>query len=379
MAQCDPKFPYNPNPPKDWGNILFLTLSPVLAFPVLIWYTYQTGFQWWMFGLFLTLYSLTGLSICAGYHRFYSHKSYECSWPVQFFYAVFGAMSVQNSILAWSSGHRRHHSYPETEWDPYSIKRGFWWAHILWIFEDNSATRDFDNVKDLQKQPIVMWQHRWCKMIGLGFGLALPTAIGWYFGNPIAGLLWGGFLRIVMVHHSTFSINSWAHKVGAQTYDDESTARDNWVIAFATFGEGFHSFHHRFPADFRNGVRWYNWDPAKWFITAMKWIGLASDLRITAASTIEQTRMEVAVKKLETRIALAGPTHAEEIHRRIANARDAFKAAMVLWKAQAEERAKGQKEQYRATYREYRERLKAARREWQGVLQAMKQIPSPNA
>ena len=378
MAECGGAI--DPNPPKDWVNILFLTLTPVLAFPVLIWHTIHTGFQLWMPILFLVMYVCTGLSICAGYHRYFSHKSYECSWPVQMFFALFGAMSVQNSILVWSSGHRRHHTFPETDWDPYSIRRGFWWAHIIWIFQDNVVNRDFENVRDLQKNPIVMWQHRWYKTVGLGLGLGIPTLIGAYFGNPIAGLLWGGFLRIVMVHHSTFSVNSLAHHFGAKSYDDESTARDNWVVAFATFGEGYHSFHHRFPADFRNGVRWYNWDPAKWFISALKWVGLASNLRMTAASTIEQTRMEVAVKKLESRIAQADQTLATEIQTRIAKARDEFKAAMVLWRTQAEERAKGHKEQYKATYREYRLRLKAARQEWQSVLRTLKQIPmAPNA
>ncbi len=278
-------------PPKDWVNIFFLTLTPVLAIPVLIWHTWHSGFHLWMPILFGIMYILTGLSICAGYHRYYSHKSYECAWPVQLFYAVFGAMAMQNSILSWCAGHRRHHAYAESDWDPYSIQRGFWWAHIIWIFNDNSATVKSDNVRELQKDPIVAWQHRWYKFIGLAAGLGIPARWDWIgvFGNPLAGLLWGGFLRIVLVHHSTFSVNSLAHRFGSKAYDDESTARDNWAVALLTFGEGYHSFHHRFPADFRNGIRWFNWDPSKWFINALKWTGLASNLRSTAASTGDRT------------------------------------------------------------------------------------------
>ncbi len=364
------------NPPKDWVNILFLTLTPVVGVPVLIWHTYQFGLQLWMPVLFGIMYILTGLSICAGYHRYYSHKSYECSRAVQLFYALFGAMAMQNSILEWSSGHRRHHAHSESDWDPYSISRGFWWAHFLWIFYDNSASANFDNVRDLQKDPIVAWQHRWYKLAGLGAGFGIPLLVGFCFGNPVAGLLWGGFLRIVLVHHSTFSVNSLAHRFGSRVYDDESTARDNWVVALLTFGEGYHSFHHRFPADFRNGIRWCSWDPSKWFIYSLKLTGFASNLRSTAASTIEQTRMEVAVKSLEARIANAGQARAAEIQLGIMKARDAFKAAMVLWRAQAEERAKGHLAQYKETCRLYSARLKEARREWRGVLRALKQIPN---
>ena len=375
-SQTDSETPTTPTkPPKDWPNILFLTLSPILGLPVMIWYTWQHGFHFWMLGLFLILYALTGLSICAGYHRYYSHRSFECSRPVQLFFAIFGSMAVQNSILSWCAGHRRHHVHAETEWDPYSIQRGFWWAHIIWIFQDNSATFKYDNVNDLQKDPIVMWQHKWNKVIGLGFGLAFPMAIGALFGDAIAGLLWGGFFRLVFVHHSTFSVNSLAHSFGQPVYDAESTARDNWVVALLTFGEGYHSFHHRFPGDFRNGVRWFNWDPAKWFIGALKLVGMATNLRVTAASTIEQTRMEVAVKQLERRIAMADKPIAAEIQMRIAKARDEFKAAMALWRLQAEERAKGKSEEYRALYREYRVRLKLARHEWNDVLRALKNIP----
>ena len=353
--------------PKDWTNILFLTLTPVIGVPVLAWYTYSTGFQWWMFGLFMVMYSLSGLAICAGYHRYFSHKSYECSPVIQVFYAIFGAFAALNSILKWSAGHRRHHSFPESEWDPYSITRGFWWAHILWVFHVDPDGNYIDNVRDLQKNPVVAWQHRWYKPILLIVGFGVPTLIGAYFGNAIAGLLWGGFLRIVMVHHSTFMINSLAHTLGTQEYDDESTARDNWVAALLTFGEGYHSFHHKFPADFRNGVRWYNWDPAKWFITAMKYIGLASNLRMTAAPTIERTRMEVAVKRLQARIDQAPHSRSAEVRERIIKARNAFTEAMALWGKQAEERAKGSA-QWKEIRRSYRAALKEARREWRLLL-----------
>ena len=124
-----------------------------------------------------------------------------------------------------------------------------------------------------------MWQHRWHKVILIVGGFGLPTLIGAAFGDPIAGLLWGGFLRLAVIHHTTFFVNSLAHQLGKPLFNSEVSARDNWLVALLTLGEGYHCFHHRFPADFRNGIRWYHWDPAKWLIGALESVGLASNLR----------------------------------------------------------------------------------------------------
>ena len=284
--------PVNEKKKKDWVNILFLTLTPLIGTIGVIAWTMTHGFHIWMPLLTLGMYFLVGISICAGYHRFFSHKSYEASRPVQIFYAIFGAMAAENSILWWSAAHRVHHKHVDRDWDPYNIKRGFWWAHILWIFEKNpERPGQFDNSPDLLKNPIVMWQHRWHKVILIVAGFGLPTLIGAAFGDPIAGLLWGGFLRIMVIHHTTFFVNSLAHFVGKPLYNAEVSARDNWMVALLTLGEGYHSFHHRFPADFRNGILWYHWDPAKWFIRGLRYVGLASDLRTTAPPQIEQARM----------------------------------------------------------------------------------------
>lgn len=359
-------------PQKDWINILFLTMTPLLGIPVLIGYSVMTGVEWWMPALFAVMYCLVGLSICAGYHRYFAHKSYECSGWVQGLYAVFGAMAAQNSILRWSSGHRKHHSFSESDWDPYSINRGFWWAHFLWIFYVDPAAQQLENVRDLAKNPIASWQHRWYRTILIVGGFGLPTLIGWFCGDAIAGLLWGGFLRIVVVHHSTFLVNSLAHRFGTKSYDDEATARDNWAVALLTFGEGYHSFHHRFPADFRNGVRWYSWDPAKWFISILSYVGLARRLQATAAPLIESARMKISVRRLEEKIAQAEPSRGDEIRERIQRARDAFDQALTLWRKQAEERKQGFHERWRQTHRDYRQWLKQARQEWLWVLRAVK-------
>ena len=283
-------------PSIDYWLMGFLMLTPVIGIVGTAVYTWVNGFALWMPLLALGMYAAVGLSICAGYHRFFSHKSYEAARPVQIFYAVFGAMAAQNSILWWSSAHRTHHQYVDRDWDPYSITRGFWWAHILWIFHRHDAPDVEGNAKDLLANPIVRWQNRWYKVLVIAGGFGVPTLIGALFGDAIAGLLWGGFLRLVVVHHTTFFVNSLAHYVGRPTYNAEVSARDNWAVALLTLGEGYHSFHHRFPADFRNGIRWYHWDPAKWFIATLHTVGLASDLRSTPAPLVEQARTAAAVR-----------------------------------------------------------------------------------
>jgi stearoyl-CoA desaturase (delta-9 desaturase) len=239
--------------------------------------------------LALVLYLAVGFSICAGYHRCFSHRSYECSPLVQVLFAVFGAMAAQNSILWWSSNHRDHHRYVDRDWDPYSIRRGFWWAHIVWLFEKRIET-SFENAPDLLRNPIVMWQHRWHQVILIVGGFGIPLLAGAALGDPIAGLLWGGFLRLVVVHHSTFFVNSLAHSLGRRTYNAHASARDNGFVALLTLGEGYHSFHHRFPADYRNAVRWYQWDPTKWLIRGLALAGLATDLRSTLPWQVEMAR-----------------------------------------------------------------------------------------
>jgi stearoyl-CoA desaturase (delta-9 desaturase) len=310
------------------------------------------------------MYGAVGISICAGYHRFFSHKSYEASAPVQIFYAVFGAMAAQNSILWWSSSHRIHHQYVDNDWDPYNIKRGFWWAHILWVFHRHDAPDVAANAQDLLKNPIVQWQNRWYKTILIVGGFGLPTLIGAMFGDALAGLLWGGFLRLVVIHHTTFFVNSLAHYVGRRTYNAEVSARDNWGVALLTLGEGYHSFHHRFPADFRNGIRWYHWDPAKWFIATLRMMGLASDLRSATPPQIEQARMHAELRKIEPRIAAADREIVEKIQRVIADARMHLDAALTLWRQHIEERSQNASSAWRRTRRTARQHVREARRRW---------------
>ena len=355
---------------KDWVNIAFLTLTPVIGILGTAAYTYARGFSLWMPVLMVGMYLAVGMSICAGYHRFFSHKSYEAHPIVQSFFAFFGAMAAENSILEWSSQHRVHHKHADKDWDPYNIRRGFWWAHIVWIFYVNDEMdRTYANSPDLKANPIVMWQHRWHKHILILGGFGIPTLIGWAFGDPIAGLLWGGFTRLVVIHHTTFFVNSLAHYFGKPVYNAEATARDNWMVALVTLGEGYHSFHHRFPADFRNGIRWYDWDPAKWFIGVAHRFGLASNLLTTPLPQIEQARMRAALRVVEPKIATAEGSLADEARRRLRVASEHLERALEHWRTALEQRAEGMP--WRKAKKASHRHVKRSRQHWKRAVRIL--------
>jgi len=294
---------------KSWINIVFLSLTPVIGVAGTAAYAIAFGIRWWEPALFVVLFGLVSFSVTAGYHRCFSHKAYVCHPIVQAFYLFFGAMALQNSALKWSSDHRDHHRYVDRDWDPYNIRRGGLWAHILWLFYTEPPERTYDNVPDLQANRLVRWQFRVHGAIGLIAGLGIPTLIGALFGRPIGGLLWGGFLRIALIHHTTFLVNSVAHLYGTRPYTEGNSGRDNALLAFVTNGEGYHNFHHKFPSDFRNGVRWYQWDPTKWLIALLGMTGLARDLKRTPESVIEKTRLRIRAETEERRRQTEIPAH----------------------------------------------------------------------
>jgi stearoyl-CoA desaturase (delta-9 desaturase) len=374
---------------KDWTNILFLCLSPVAGIVGTVYYASRFGIKWWEPTLCLTLFFAIGLSIGSGYHRYFSHRAYECHTAVERVMLFFGAMALQNSVLQWARDHREHHRFVDTDRDPYNINRGGFWAHMLWIFYKEGPDRNFDAVPDLTRNPRVMWQHRWSRAIGIGFGLGFPTLVGALFGRPLGGLLWGGFLRIVLVHHTTFFINSLAHMWGKRPYSTESSARDNWFLAFFTHGEGFHNFHHAFPSDFRNGIRWYHWDPSKWLIQSFRATRLARNLRVTPPPVVENAKLKIAAAATEERLARIPSGMADELRARAEHARRRMDETLRLWKEayarhselKAAKRA-GQRPPSEAV-REMKLRMRACerifrttRQEWQAALERFTDAPA---
>jgi stearoyl-CoA desaturase (delta-9 desaturase) len=261
----------------------FLLGTPILAATLLTIYVYLEGFVWSDLAVFAFMYFATGLSITAGYHRYFAHKTFECHPIVQFLFLAFGAANFQNSVLNWASDHRYHHQYADREGDPYSVYRGFWWAHMGWMFFTYPVGRTYKNSADLKNNQLLMWQERHYLALATVTGFVLPTLIGACFGRPFGGFVWGGLLRMVIGHQVTFMINSVAHTVGHKTYAPQSTASDNPLLAIFTFGEGYHSYHHAHAGDYRIGHHWYDIDFGKWLIAALERTGLATKLRKSRA------------------------------------------------------------------------------------------------
>ncbi len=293
------KWQHNPqwNGTFSWVNTSFLLLIPLITVILVPWQLYVEGFSWIDIAIFYVMVKITGLSMTAGYHRLFSHNTYEASPWVRFIFLFFGAGAFQNSAYKWCSDHRYHHRFVDKEGDPYSITKGFFHAHMGWVFRNDPKDRSFDNAKDLAEDKLIHWQHKNYLLLSVLTGFILPTLIGWAFGRPFAGLVWGGFIRIVYVHHGTFLINSLAHTSGTRPYSLKNSARDNWWLAFFTNGEGFHNFHHAFANDFRNGLRWFHWDPTKWLIMFLNAVGLSSNLQRTPDAHILKARMDSSLEQ----------------------------------------------------------------------------------
>ena len=261
---------------KNWDIFLFIIVYHILIvalIPAAI-----SIASWPAAILFLITYIIGGMSITVGYHRLYAHKAYSANAFFEWCVLLGSALSMEMSALKWSHDHRIHHNHVDTDKDPYSIKKGFWYAHVLWLFD---YQRDYDAslIPDLLKNPRVVLQDRYYGAFVVVVNLAV-FGIGCLFMGPLASFYFGVLLRMAMIHHSTWFINSLCHTIGSKTYARELSAVDNAVLALLTFGEGYHNYHHAFAADYRNGIRWYHFDPSKWTIWICSKLGMTGKLRV---------------------------------------------------------------------------------------------------
>ncbi len=230
---------------------------------------------------------ITGLSVTAGYHRLYSHSTYKINPVMEAVLLFFGTMATQGSALRWTFDHREHHAFIDTDRDPYSIKKGFWYAHFLWLFE---KPKPIENrvVADMIKKPLIMFQDKYYAPLMFGTNLLVTLGIGWYFNDYLGAFLFAWLLRVFCLHHFAWFINSLAHTWGVRPFSQEFSAVDNYFISLLTFGEGYHNYHHTFASDYRNGIRWYHFDPTKWLIWTLSKLGLAHQLKKNPSYSIEK-------------------------------------------------------------------------------------------
>ncbi len=289
----------------DLINFLFLSLTPIAAIVLTFFWIKIDGFHYGQVLLGLGLYLLTGISITAGYHRLFAHRAYDAHPVLKFLFLIFGSASFENSALKWCSDHRLHHLKVDTSEDPYNINEGFFHAHMGWVLLKKNGTVHERFAKDFRQDKLIAWQHKYNMIIAIVIGIIMPTFVGGYFlGSYLGALAIGVFGRIVLTHHCTFFINSLCHCLGSTPYTDTNSAKDSWFMALLTFGEGYHNFHHYFQTDYRNGIRWFHFDPTKWFIKTLSFAGLTHKLKLTPQEKILAARMQMKVKELKTKFEL---------------------------------------------------------------------------
>eukprot|EP01103_Thecamoeba_quadrilineata_P017532 TRINITY_DN626_c0_g1_i1.p1 TRINITY_DN626_c0_g1~~TRINITY_DN626_c0_g1_i1.p1 ORF type:complete len:389 (-),score=36.90 TRINITY_DN626_c0_g1_i1:91-1257(-) len=261
----------------NWVHTILLISTPILSlYGILTTNLCHETLVW-----SVIYYFITGLGITAGYHRLWSHKAYKATTPLQLLLALSGSGAVEGSIKWWCRDHRAHHRYTDTEKDPYGAQRGVLYSHIGWMLirKDPKKIGTVD-VSDLSSNWVVEYQHKLYPILSLFFGFIFPTLVaGVFWGDWRGGYFFAGVSRLVMVHHATFCVNSLAHWLGEFSFDDRFTPRDHFFTALVTLGEGYHNFHHEFPQDYRNALKFYQYDPTKWLIAVFSWLGLAYDLK----------------------------------------------------------------------------------------------------
>ena len=264
----------------DYLTIVLFTLITVTTLVGIPVFGYLHGFTTLDWIMMVVLYVVSGLGITVGYHRLMAHRSFECKEWVEACLLVAGGWALQNSALRWCADHIRHHARCDQEEDPYNATKGFWYSHCGWLFEHTSYRAQKYETR-LRKDSLIMWQHRYYIPIVLS-GLALPFVVGMLNGGWMGGLrcfLLAGVCRTFLVLNSTFCINSICHLWGKQSHGTEDSSRDSWWISLLTFGEGYHNYHHTYLRDYRNGPKWYNFDPSKWLIFGLSKLRLAYNLQ----------------------------------------------------------------------------------------------------
>ena len=285
--------------PINWAVSAVLWLTFITAVTVVPWYGLTHGYNGWSWLFFAIFVVLNGIGIGSGYHRLWSHRTYDAHPLLQWFLAIMGGMALQNSIIVWSARHRVHHrDVDDNEKDPYSIGRGFWFAHVGWMLREyRSGEVDLSVVPDLQKDPVTAWQHRWYWTLVWVTNLGVPLLLGWLTGDMLGMFLLAGVARLVLSHHVTFFINSLAHMWGRQPYTDENSARDQHFLALITYGEGYHNYHHMFQSDYRCGIRWWHLDINKWFISTCALLGLVRNRKRAPMFKVLRARLNMEFKR----------------------------------------------------------------------------------
>jgi stearoyl-CoA desaturase (delta-9 desaturase) len=278
---------------------------PFIGFLVaiaLLWGGAVTGLDLAIMGV---MYALVGFGVTIGFHRLLTHRSFDAPTPVRAGLAILGSMAVQGAVIHWVADHRKHHTFTDEEGDPHSphlhgqegwrgVVNGWWHAHTGWLFDrkERASARRF--ARDLREDPAIRWVDRWFPAWAL-LGLFIPFVAGLVLsgGSLFAGFtafVWGGLVRVFLLHHATWSVNSICHMYGRRPFPLEDESRNNWIVALVSLGEGWHHNHHAFPTSAKHGLQRFQFDPSYAIIRAMGAVGLASNVKKPSGDDIARKR-----------------------------------------------------------------------------------------
>jgi stearoyl-CoA desaturase (Delta-9 desaturase) len=224
-------------------------------------------------------------AVTAGYHRYFSHRSFKTSRAFQFVLAFLAQTSLQRGAIWWAAIHRHHHRHSDTELDVHSpVHRSFLYSHVGWIFSSRDDTPDYSTVQDLMAYPELRFLNRFHHFPGILLGVLCFVLAGW--SGLVVGFVWS----TVLLYHGSFSINSLAHVHGKQKYVTGDDSRNNWWLSIITMGEGWHNNHHAYQSSTRQGFRWYEFDPTYYVLKVLSWIRVVWDLRTPPPEVVNNER-----------------------------------------------------------------------------------------
>jgi stearoyl-CoA desaturase (Delta-9 desaturase) len=269
-----------------------VTVLPVLALGVVAWQLWNDALGWSDVAIFLFAYMSTALAITVGFHRHFTHRAFKCRRWVRGTLAIFGSAAIEGNIISWVADHRKHHAFSDEEGDPHSphvghgggwtgALKGLWHAHVGWLFIHTHRGNRERYAPDLLADPLIRFVDR-TFVLWVTVGLLVPFGLGYLIGGSLhtalTGLLWGGLVRMLVVHHVTYSINSLCHFFGRRDYKTGDESRNLFWLAPFTFGESWHNNHHAFPTSYRHGLRGWQLDISAGVIWMLEKLGLAWDV-----------------------------------------------------------------------------------------------------
>jgi len=327
-----------------------------------------------LIGWTLALVFVSGLAITSGYHRLYSHTSYKAHPAVEAVLLFFASLATQGSALRWCNDHRLHHAFVDTDKDPYSVKKGLFHAHMLWMFFKSNEI-DPKVVADLKRNRWLEFQNKHYVLCMLASNTIVFLAVGWLLGDYFGAFLFVWWVRLLLLHHTTWCINSLAHYWGTKFYSQEHSAVDNYLISLLTYGEGYHNYHHTFSNDYRNGVRWYHFDPAKWLIWTLHKCGLAYNLKRINNERIARQLLIHHRDQILDKMRISFHYQKDAMAEGITRICDRLSELLARKQTLLENYRKGQKELI-AEIRDVKKRIKSDWKEWRAAVKLVsKTIP----